>query len=194
MRIGVADQHGAVRCKFVSTHDFLLSLRNGIDVSGAILGLDTANKVFPPAFVEGGGFGIPELTGFPDVVLVPDPTTFQILPWANKTAWVLSDAYFSNGKPVELNTSQVLRRQRNAARELGFEYAARLDAPGAPRRRGGPGLPVPLREPPGPDQRDPVTPCPITWRRSGCPCAPSRTSGAPARPRSASTPSWGWGP
>jgi glutamine synthetase len=127
MRIGVADQHGAVRCKFVSTHDFLLSLRNGIDVSGAILGLDTANKVFPPAFVEGGGFGIPELTGFPDVVLVPDPTTFQILPWANKTAWVLSDAYFSNGKPVELNTSQVLRRQRNAARELGFEYAAGLE-------------------------------------------------------------------
>ncbi len=127
VRIGVVDQHGAVRCKFVSTHDFLLSLRNGIDFSGAILSLDTANKVFPPAFVEGGGFGIPELTGFPDVVLVPDPTTFQILPWANQTAWVLSDAYFSNGKPVGLSTRQVLRRQLDAARELGFEYAAGLE-------------------------------------------------------------------
>jgi len=57
VRVGVVDQHGAVRCKFVSAHDFLLSLRNGIDFSGAILSLDTANKVFPPAFVEGGGFG-----------------------------------------------------------------------------------------------------------------------------------------
>jgi hypothetical protein len=38
MRIGVVDQHGAVRCKFVSTHDFLLSLRNGIDFSHADLG------------------------------------------------------------------------------------------------------------------------------------------------------------
>jgi glutamine synthetase len=127
VRIGVVDRHGAVRYKFVSTHDFLLSLRNGIDFSGAILSLDTANKVFPPAFVEGGGFGIPELTGFPDVVLVPDPTTFQILPWANKTAWMLSDAYFSNGKPVGLSTRQVLRRQLDAARELGFEYAAGLE-------------------------------------------------------------------
>ncbi|HVB14571.1 MAG TPA: glutamine synthetase family protein [Candidatus Dormibacteraeota bacterium] len=127
VRIGVVDQHGIVRCKFVSAHDFLLSLRNGIDFSGAILSLDTANKVFPPAFVEGGGFGISELTGFPDVVLVPDATTFQILPWASHTAWVLSDAYYSNGKPVGLFTRQVLRRQLEVARELGFEYAAGLE-------------------------------------------------------------------
>ena len=127
VRVGVVDQHGAVRCKFVSAHDFLLSLRNGIDFSGAILSLDSANKVFPPAFVEGGGFGIPELTGFPDVVLVPDPTTFQVLPWADRTAWVLSDAYFSNGKPVGLFTRQVLRRQLELARAMGYEYAAGLE-------------------------------------------------------------------
>lgn len=127
VRTGMVDQHGVVRCKFVSAHDFLLSLRNGVDFSGAILSLDTGNKVFPPAFVEGGGFGIPELTGFPDVILVPDPTTFQILPWANRTAWVLSDAYFSNGKPVGLSTRQVLRQQLAVARELGFEYAAGLE-------------------------------------------------------------------
>ena len=127
VRIGVVDQHGAVRCKFVSSHDFLLSLRNGIDFSGAILSLDSANKVFPPAFVEGGGFGVPELTGFPDVVLVPDPTSFHILPWADHTAWVLSDAYFGNGKPVGLFTRQVLRRQLELAREMGFEYAAGLE-------------------------------------------------------------------
>ncbi len=127
VRIGVVDQHGSVRCKFVSAHDFVLSLRNGIDFSGAVLSLDSANRVFPPAFVEGGGFGVPELTGFPDVVLVPDPVTFQILPWANQTAWVISDAYFSNGKPVALFTRQVLRRQLDEARKLGYEYAAGLE-------------------------------------------------------------------
>ncbi|HEY6538077.1 MAG TPA: glutamine synthetase family protein [Candidatus Dormibacteraeota bacterium] len=127
VRIGVVDQHGAVRCKFVSSHDFQLALRNGIDFSGAILSLDSANKVFPPAFVEGGGFGVPELTGFPDLVLVPDPSTFHVLPWANQTAWVISDAYYSNGKPVGLSTRQVLRHQLELARELGFEYAAGLE-------------------------------------------------------------------
>jgi glutamine synthetase len=127
VRIGVVDQHGAVRCKFVSAHDFLLSLHNGIDFSGAILSLDTGNKVFPPAFVEGGGFGIAELTGFPDLVLVPDPTTFRVLPWANKTAWVISDTYFSSGRPVALVTRQVMRRQLEAVKELGFEYVAGLE-------------------------------------------------------------------
>lgn len=127
VRVGVVDQHGIIRCKFVSAHDFVLSLRNGIDFSGAILSLDSANKPFPPIFVEGGGFGIPELTGFPDVVLVPDPTTFRVLPWADRTAWVLSDAYFGNGRPVPLFTRQVMRRQLEAAAELGYEYVAGLE-------------------------------------------------------------------
>jgi glutamine synthetase len=127
VRIGVVDQHGAVRCKFVSAKDFVVSLRNGIDFSGAVLSLDTANKVFPPAFVEGGGFGIPELTGFPDVVLVPDPTTFKVLPWSPNTGWVISDAFFSSGKPVPLFTRQVLRRQLELAKEMGFGYVAGLE-------------------------------------------------------------------
>ena len=59
------DQHGVPRCKFMSTADYLASLGNGIDFSAALLSMDSANNVFTPLFVEGGGFDIPELTGFP---------------------------------------------------------------------------------------------------------------------------------
>ena len=121
------DQHGAPRCKFMSAPDYLASLSNGIDFSGAVLSLDSANNVFPPAFAEGGGFGIPELTGFPDIVLVPDPTTFRVLPWADRTGWVICDAYFSNGKPVPLDTRQLLRKQVAAAAEMGFDYLSGLE-------------------------------------------------------------------
>jgi len=55
-------------------------MSNGLDFSGAIYSLDTGNQVFVPAFAAGGGFGIDEFTGFPDIVLVPDPATFQVLP------------------------------------------------------------------------------------------------------------------
>ncbi|MDQ6771881.1 MAG: glutamine synthetase family protein [Candidatus Dormibacteraeota bacterium] len=127
VRIGWADQHGAVRCKFVSTRNFLLALRNGIDFSGAVLSMDSGNHVFTPLFVAGGGFGIPELTGFPDVVLVPDPTTFRVLPWASETGWVLSDMYFNNGRAVPLSTRHVLRRQLARVHELGYEYVAGLE-------------------------------------------------------------------
>ena len=70
--IVIVDQHGIPRSTFLSPQSAVASLRNGVDFSGAIYSLDTGNAVFPPAFAEGGGFGIPEFTGFPDVVVVPE--------------------------------------------------------------------------------------------------------------------------
>jgi glutamine synthetase len=121
------DQHGVPRCKFMSSDDYLASLDNGIDFSGALYSMDTANNMFVPVFTEGGGFDIPEFTGFPDVVLVPDTSTFRILPWADRTAWVLTDAYFSNGKPVPLDARRLLRKQVDAAAEMGYDYVSGLE-------------------------------------------------------------------
>jgi len=127
VRIGWGDQHGIPRGKFVSAADFAHSLRNGIDFSGATLVMDTTNHLFTPVFVEGGGFDIPEFTGFPDVVLVPDPTTFQVIPWAPGTGWVLSDMFFSNGKPVPFSTRATMRTQLDALAEKGYEFVAGLE-------------------------------------------------------------------
>jgi glutamine synthetase len=121
------DQHGIPRCKFMSALDYASSLSNGIDFSAALLNMDTANKVFTPLFVPGGGFEIDELTGFPDMVLVPDPHTFRVLPWADRTGWVITDAYFSNGRPVPLDTRNLLRQQVDAARQAGFDYLAGIE-------------------------------------------------------------------
>jgi glutamine synthetase len=67
------------------------------------------------------------MTGFPDVVLVPDPETFQVLPWAPGTAWCLSDMYFSNGKPVPFSTRAVMRNQLDRLAAAGFDYIAGLE-------------------------------------------------------------------
>ena len=73
VRLVVVDQHGVPRSKSLSAEVAIAALSNGLDFSGAIYSLDSGNQVFVPAFAAGGGFGIDELTGFPDVVLVPDP-------------------------------------------------------------------------------------------------------------------------
>lgn len=127
IRIIWVDQHGAPRCKFLSSVNYLAALKNGVDFSAALLSMDSANNVFTPLFVEGGGFDIAELTGFPDMVLVPDPTTFRVLPWADRTGWVICDAYFSNGKPVPLDGRRLLRQQVEAATEMGFDYVSGLE-------------------------------------------------------------------
>ena len=87
----MVDQHGVPRGKMLSPQAAIAAMSDGLDFSGAIYSLDTGNQVFVPAFAAGGGFGIEEFTGFPDVVLVPDPATFRVLPWADRTGWMLCD-------------------------------------------------------------------------------------------------------
>ena len=65
MRLVLVDQHGVARSKHVSGAGAIAAMHNGADFSGAIYSLDTGNRVFPPAFVQGGGFGIDEFTGLP---------------------------------------------------------------------------------------------------------------------------------
>jgi glutamine synthetase len=127
VRLAVVDQHGVPRAKSLSPDAAIAAMSNGLDFSGAIYSLDTGNQVFVPAFARAGGFGIEEFTGFPDVVLVPDPATFQVLPWADRTGWMLCDAYFGNGQPMPLDGRRVLRGQLAALGELGYDYVAGLE-------------------------------------------------------------------
>src|SRR2546429_9394601 len=110
VRLTVVDQHGHPRSKSFAPEVATAAMSNGLDFSGAIYSLDSGNQVFVPAFAAGGGFGIDEFTGFPDLVLVPDPATFQVLPWADSTGGLLCDTYFSNGQPMPLDGPGPMRR------------------------------------------------------------------------------------
>ena len=127
VRLAVVDQHGIVRARSLSPDAAISAFRNGLDFSGAIYSLDTGNNVFVPPFAAGGGFGIAEFTGFPDIMLVPDPTTFQVLPWADRTGWLLCDAYFASGEPVPLDGRGLLRRQLAALGEAGYDLVTGLE-------------------------------------------------------------------
>lgn len=127
VRVVIVDQHGSPRAKFLSPQAAAAAFTNGVDFSGAIYSLDTGNNVFPPAFAAGGGFGIEEFTGFPDIVIVPDPLTFQILPWAPDTGWVICDAYFPSGAPLPLDGRQLLRHQLDRLQQRGMTFMSGLE-------------------------------------------------------------------
>src|SRR6266700_803336 len=127
VRLTVVDQHGVPRSKSLSPAVAIAAMNNGLDFSGAIYSLDTGNQVFVPAFAAGGGFGIDELTGFPDVVLVPDPATFQVLPWADRTGWMLCDVYFSSGAPMPLDGRGLMRRALGDLGEAGYDFLAGIE-------------------------------------------------------------------
>ena len=127
VRLIIVDQHGQPRSKSLSPDVAIAAMSNGLDFSGAIYSLDTGNQVFVPAFAAGGGFEIDEFTGFPDVVLVPDPATFQVLPWADRTGWMLCDVYFSSGTPVPLDGRGLMRRQLQELGDAGYDYLAGIE-------------------------------------------------------------------
>ncbi len=127
VRLVVVDQHGVPRGKALSPEVAIAAMSNGLDFSGAIYSLDTGNQVFVPAFAAGGGFGIDEFTGFPDIVLVPDAATFRVLPWADRTGWMLCDTYFSNGHPLPLDGRGLMRRTLAELGDAGFDYLAGIE-------------------------------------------------------------------
>jgi glutamine synthetase len=127
VRLTVVDQHGMPRSKSLAPEVAIAAMSNGLDFSGAIYSLDTGNQVFVPAFAAGGGFGIEEFTGFPDVVLVPDAATFRVLPWADRTGWMLCDVYFSSGQPMPLDGRGLMRRMLGELGEAGYDYLAGIE-------------------------------------------------------------------
>lgn len=127
VRLALSDQHGVSRAKFLSAEAAIAAMSSGADFSGAIYSLDSSNAVFPQAFGDGGGLGVTEMAGFPDLVIVPDPMTFRTLPWADRTGWMLCDAYFSNGRPVPLDGRAILRNQISRLQKAGYTYSAGLE-------------------------------------------------------------------
>jgi glutamine synthetase len=111
IRVGWGDQHGIVRGKTITAKEFASALKSGKDFQLVTAIFDTSNHPIVPPFGAENHLNIPEMIGLPDGVLVPDPATFQILPWVESTGWILADAYFHNGKPCVLSTRQILRDQ-----------------------------------------------------------------------------------
>ena len=121
VRVSWGDQHGILRGKTLEIDAFRSALKEGKDFQTATLIFDTTNNPAVPPF-EAHGFGDARLTGLPDAVLVPDPTTFRVLPWADRTGWVLSEMYYRNGERVPFDTRGVLKAQLAKLESEGFSF------------------------------------------------------------------------
>jgi len=111
IRLAWADPHGAARAKALTVPAFLAALSAGHNINVATTTLDSANARTFASFTRGGGMGLAEMTGSPNLTIVPDPATFRVLPWAPGIGWVLCDEYFTSGVPFHFSPRHLLRRQ-----------------------------------------------------------------------------------
>src|SRR5215218_8346369 len=99
------------------------------DVLGQLKSFSINAAELDDAFEGGMGFDGSSITGFnpieeSDMIAMPDPTTFSVLPWRPEekaTGRMFCDIQVPGGEPYEGDPRWIMRRALKRAEEMGFE-------------------------------------------------------------------------
>ena len=100
------------------------------DILGQLKSFAVGKAEMETALMEGMGFDGSSITGFnrieeSDMIAMPDPDTFAILPWRPKekaVARMFCDVLVPGGDPYEGDPRYVMRRALARAQEMGFDH------------------------------------------------------------------------
>jgi glutamine synthetase len=100
------------------------------DIFGALKSFAIGREELPGALDEGMGFDGSSITGFnrieeSDMIAMPDPSTFRLLPWRgseHKVGRMFCDVLKPGGEPYEGDPRWVMRRALARANEMGFDH------------------------------------------------------------------------
>ncbi|KQP49367.1 glutamine synthetase family protein [Pseudorhodoferax sp. Leaf274] len=127
LRFAWPDQHGVLRGKTLVAEAARGALARGVNLTSTLLAKDTSHRSVFPVFSAGGGFALEGLQGGADFTVLPDPSTFRMLPWAPRTGWVLCDAYMKDGQACPFATRRILQRALDQLGARGLEFVAGLE-------------------------------------------------------------------
>ncbi len=99
------------------------------DLEGHLKSFAITPSELQGALDDGMGFDGSSITGFnaieeSDMVAIPDPGTFQLMPWKEgetKVARMICDVVTPDGEPYEGDPRYVLRRALDRMRDMGFD-------------------------------------------------------------------------
>ena len=103
-------------------------MRNGVTATTTLLAKDTSHRTVFPVFTAGGGFGMPEMEGGGDFLLIADPTTFRVLPWAPQHRLApVRHLLPERQAGAVLHAAALSRRSSRGSPTRGFDYMAGLE-------------------------------------------------------------------
>jgi glutamine synthetase len=101
------------------------------DIFGQLKSFAVGREELAGALEEGMGFDGSSITGFnrieeSDMIAMPDPSTFRILPWrtaeTHKVGRLFCDVLKPGGEPYEGDPRFVMRRALARAKDMGFDH------------------------------------------------------------------------
>ena len=127
IRLAFPDQHGILRGKTLVAGEAIRTLESGCSITTTMFAKDTSHRTVFPVFTSGGGFGMKEMEGAADVLMVADPLSFRVLPWASATGWLLCDVHFADGRPVPFATRNLYKSVLADLGKRGYDFVAGLE-------------------------------------------------------------------
>lgn len=127
VRVVFADQHGLLRGKTVTAASLGSIFRSGLNLPGTLLLKDTSNRTVFPIW-DGRSPGVmATMAGAGDMLAVPDPATFRVLPWSPHSAWLFCDPYTRDGQPLPFAPRPTLRRAVDLLAAEGYSLTVGLE-------------------------------------------------------------------
>ena len=128
VRFAWCDLHGMLRGKTLVASAVAGAMQDGVGMVSTLLLKDTSDRTAYPVF-EAGGAHLPGFEFGSNVMLLADPTSFQRLPWLDKTGWLLCQSWLADGKPVAFDTRRVLQQAlaRLAAAGYGLKVGLEIE-------------------------------------------------------------------
>lgn len=97
------------------------------DIHGGLKSTTIPTLQLEDSFTKGTWFDGSSIRGFAriyesDMYLLPDPSTYAIIPWEKGVARIICDVYTPDSKPFDGDPRQILKRAIKKASDMGFVY------------------------------------------------------------------------
>ena len=109
VRFAWCDTHGMLRGKTLTAAAAIRALRSGVGMVSTLLLKDTSDRTAFKVFDAGIHDELPGFGFAPNLLLMPNPESFHVLPWAHTTGWLQCQPVYQDGSPVELDTRRQLQ-------------------------------------------------------------------------------------
>jgi len=135
VRIAWGDLHGTFRGKTLVLDAEGSVLRSafdeGIGLVSTILLKDTSDRTAFKVFDPAAPAALPGLRGANNLLLLPDPASFVVLPWAGSatggTGWLRAETFFADGAEVPIDPRRVLQQALAALAQHGLGLVCGLE-------------------------------------------------------------------
>lgn len=127
VRIAWCDLHGVLRGKTLAASAVSDALANGVGMVSTLMLKDTSDRTAFQVFEPGMNDTLPGFGSAGNVMLLPDPASLHLLPWAAATGWLQAQPWHADGTPVEIDTRRVLQGALKQLAAAGFGLRCGLE-------------------------------------------------------------------